>query len=960
MSYKAFFTQDAHGSESGTKAMSRISMEYDLHGKRYVSERGNVSNSRTQALLKIGISLACLNQHPGVNMKQVLFLATMIIGLSLLLANPTIVHVPAQASTIQEGIDLVADGGTVIVASGTYSVNELSWANKHVRLLGSGNPVLTSGSHAIKLDWSGINNTDRIHGFTFQNCYAYDNGPAIMLLEGASPLVSNCTFDDNRVQGEYNMQFNNPSGYGGAVFIQGGSNQLNSPRFENCTFTNNAAANGNGGGAVALFGPATFLSCTFTDNWTSTAVGFGPPAYFAAGAILIYGDDYNGDILIHNCTFTGNSGQNRANDIWVAGSRGINNLTIENCTFNPDTSYYSEPVIRVFYDSMPSSEASTTDFVITGNTFKLSDKGAVYFHDYAGRCSMKFNNNVIDGIEGTTYGLHLYYYGGAPQNPDYFQFNNNTLLNLTSSGLVLFKGSDYTIENNIFHNCSPYDVEWGGHTGNPNHATESLTINNCFFNDLTNHIDTQGNAYQVFSISNPVVASDPQLDSYYQPLWTASTMSPCIDSGVGTDEDGTPADIGAYPAVNHTRDVYTMPTNGTPKWMSFPVLNRTTPSYDIAENYFAPITDVDVLDQVIWKDGNNPPESMHIQEGLLLNGDSPVRSVLGYKIELQPGVTQAIEIPSSGFVQSPNTVINLYAHPAGSSTGVNENWIGYYLPQSSSPFTALASILDKVTSIKTQYWSAIKGNGFWKVSSANLTLNYGDMVVLTVTEDCSFAWSNVTPIDPKVRPKATAFEYVEKLDYTPMFIDLSGFDVLPSEIGLYVDGECKGAVKVEGDYTDLCAYLDKYEVINPEDCELVFYFDTKAVDNVKQRCRLDSNDMKLMSEFGIRHYEIAIKAETELNPIISKNALSPNYPNPFNPQTTISYEIASDGIVKLDIFNLKGQLVKTLVNENKVCGPHKVVWNGTDKYGRKVASGLYQYRLTTKEGSITKKMMLMK
>jgi len=564
--------------------------------------------------------------------------------------------------------------------------------------------------------------------------------------------------------------------------------------------------------------------------------------------------------------------------------------------------------------------------------------------------SCTFTNNAAANGNG----------GGAPQNPDYFQFNNNTLLNLTSSGLVLFKGSNYTIENNIFHNCSPYDVEWGGHSGNPNHATESLTINNCFFNDLNNHVDTQGNTYQVFSISNPVVATDPQLDSYYHPLWTASIMSPCIDSGHGTDEDDTPADIGAYPAVNHVCDVYTMPTNGTPKWMSFPVLNRITQEYDLAENFFAPIISSDILDQVIWKDRNYLPTFMHYIEGLLLNGNTPVQSVLGYKINLQSGVTQALEIPTSGFIQSPNTVINLYAHPAGSSTGVNENWIGYFLLHSSNPFTALASILDKVTSIKTQYWSAIKGNGFWKVSSANLTLNYGDMVIITVSEDCSFAWGNEYPVDPKLRSKATAFEYVEKLDYTSMFIDLSGFDVLPSEIGLYVNGECKGAVKVEGNYTDLCAYLDKYEVINPEDWELVLYFDTKAMENVKQRCQLDSNDVKLSNEFGIRHYEIAINAETDISPIISKNALSPNYPNPFNPETTISYEIASDGNARIDIFNLKGQLVKTLVNDNKVSGPHRVVWNGTDKYGRKVASGIYQYRLITKDGSITKKMILMK
>lgn len=56
----------------------------------------------------------------------------------------------------------------------------------------------------------------------------------------------------------------------------------------------------------------------------SSLAGLGllkPTFSYIASTILIYGNDYNGDILIHNCTFTGNSGQNRANDIWVAGSR---------------------------------------------------------------------------------------------------------------------------------------------------------------------------------------------------------------------------------------------------------------------------------------------------------------------------------------------------------------------------------------------------------------------------------------------------------------------------------------------------------------------------------------------------------------------------------------------------------------------------------------------------------------
>lgn len=320
----------------------------------------------------------------------------------VLQARPTVVHVPAQAPTIQEGIDLVANGGTVIVASGNYIVSELSWEYKHIYLLGMNNPVISGGGHAISLDWSGINSSDRIHGFTFQNCIGGDRGAAIELLAGASPRITNCTFTNNRVLGQYNMEFNNPHGFGGAVFIEGASDQVNSPIFENCIFSDNAAANGNGGGAVALFGPATFFSCTFTDNWTETAVGFLPPAMFAAGAILIYGDDYNGDILIHNCSFNDNYAQSRAHDIWVAGTRGINKLTIDNCTFDQGTRTCYLPVIRLFYENMFPFEASSTEIVITNNKFNLSQKGAVYFHDYTGTRSVQFNNNVINGVENAS------------------------------------------------------------------------------------------------------------------------------------------------------------------------------------------------------------------------------------------------------------------------------------------------------------------------------------------------------------------------------------------------------------------------------------------------------------------------------------------------------------------------------------------------------------------------------
>jgi hypothetical protein len=90
------------------------------------------------------------------------------------------------------------------------------------------------------------------------------------------------------------------------------------------------------------------------------------------------------------------------------------------------------------------------------------------------------------------------------------------------------------------------------------------------------------------------------------------------------------------------------------------------------------------------------------------------------------------------------------------------------------------------------------------------------------------------------------------------------------------------------------------------------------------------------------------------------NQLGNNYPNPFNPTTTISYNIAKEGKVDLAIYNLKGQLVKTLVSAEQTAGLHDVTWNGEDNTGRKVSSGLYLYKLSTSDFNSTKKMILLK
>lgn len=90
--------------------------------------------------------------------------------------------------------------------------------------------------------------------------------------------------------------------------------------------------------------------------------------------------------------------------------------------------------------------------------------------------------------------------------------------------------------------------------------------------------------------------------------------------------------------------------------------------------------------------------------------------------------------------------------------------------------------------------------------------------------------------------------------------------------------------------------------------------------------------------------------------------LDPNYPNPFNPVTTIRYGVREQSHVSLRVYNVAAQLVKTLVDETRtpLTGGYVARWDGTSNAGEPVASGVYFYRLVTKEFTKTRRMVLLK
>ena len=116
---------------------------------------------------------------------------------------------------------------------------------------------------------------------------------------------------------------------------------------------------------------------------------------------------------------------------------------------------------------------------------------------------------------------------------------------------------------------------------------------------------------------------------------------------------------------------------------------------------------------------------------------------------------------------------------------------------------------------------------------------------------------------------------------------------------------------------------------------------------------------------------ILIDGDRLLNPVLTLDvleiqttptefALRQNYPNPFNPETTIKFDLAESGQVELRIYNIVGQVVRTLVDENQAAGRYSIRWDGRDDRGLTVSSGIYFYSLRADKFRAVKKLMLLK
>jgi hypothetical protein len=410
-------------------------------------------------------------------------------------------------------------------------------------------------------------------------------------------------------------------------------------------------------------------------------------------------------------------------------------------------------------------------------------------------------------------------------------------------------------------------------------------------------------------------------------------------------------------------------------WESFPILQRNGNNTAGAINVLVgipgfpeEITFIDVLNTGPIGSSQGYGRLYYDNPNWYPSAGYNLQSTRCFKIQVLPDLSEdyyyrILDIP--GTLLDETTTIDLLAG--------QDNWIGYWIKASQDIDDAFGDDFDKVSSIKAEDWE-------WKdmrpvrdpfdpvpIYYPIRPLNYGKGYVVRVKEDIlNFQWNIPGEIGSQYTKQASElFTFEEKPDYESVIIDTieGGNNIV--EVGVFENEVCVGAAVVDEFPLHILAYTDAvnrgeeltfqfsygggrgyqaaegYTVLNTE----TGFFETRKV----RLGQMEHNIFRLYTD-----------EEQEIVPEIDRTVLYSNYPNPFNPTTQITFSIPQEGKVNISVYNIKGQLVKTLVNRRIISGSHIVNWNGQDNTGKRVSSGVYFYKLKTAEKEISKKMLLLK
>ena len=851
----------------------------------------------------------------------------------------------------QTALDLCLDGGSVFLLPGIYDqTDSFLLIDKDITIKGSddiNNPSIIKGRLIIE----NVTSDTVIENLTFMPRVNQNSNTHGIKLINATPILSNLIFYSDGVRIHTDIEVTNAltsdvlkisnstfTGSLGIYFRSGIQNSFSKLVIENSSFIYDESNYPRT--AIDFIGTDIDIrNSTFTifddeyENVQQIVIGLTPFISSPEKEINIIGNEFK--------TFRGsqaisNAPRSNQNNIKVYGDNSyfLNMERNKFVTYNSSGVFY--PVTVVYLEDSPSQGDSKATFIN--------------------------NTDVIFGAFEDLCTDHQAY--------DFLQHNGNAVLinNLLTGGI---------------YSSSPS-------------ATNDVSYN-WFVQGVPINID----GIAIYSGEPNITKAD------LQPIWNETIKSGLIGSGhpalydtywydddpANNDPGNVRRAIGAVPAITygslrHELDVLPVlknPPHGGYHWISFPYTDKVfmPPTYPEAELYyvlheynenelFTTFPNL-YLDSMKWLYDN--VDGLIYHDGITWEGD--IERILdsrhGYKVKMKPNMTK--DIISRGFLPSgDDAIMNLKATAPGDTLEV---WVGYFMEKSEIPYVALADVLDDLIEIKTQRWALNRHPIFgWNyLYSGDPKFNFGEAVSLKYIsgkDDINFTWNvSMDPIDEIYEhPIPIYFEFEEQIDYIPIYIYLpDDIAIMDGEIGMSVNGQIVGAEVITGELIQLNSYSIGMDLENAEIEFLLYEYGSRSGEKTIEDNylvlsqtvnRFEEKNYSLKNKNLFHVFSFRNEDEKNINDVPAKTILEGNYPNPFNPSTTIAYNLAQTGNVSLKIYNIRGQLVKSLVDEEQNAGRHEVLWEGDDNNSRNVASGIYFYRLQTGNGKQIRRMVLLK
>lgn len=772
--------------------------------------------------------------------------------------------------------------------------------------------------------YTGTNNTDLTWNGNDKSIYMCGvNNPQIDCNDNSRAFSLSYTTLEDIIEGFTIVDASGGGGAGGAIRVKDGCTKIKNNTFEDChygTYTSSYQMNdytNSRGGAIFIEHANDDQSSEISGNSFDNCVAFeGGAICVEEGYCLIENNEFDDNHACYSTLGTGNNGTGGAIHLISSITDVLNN------EFTSNSAPAGELVISSYLGLVSEVTDNIFDSNYRGNWAGLGAMGSLVY------CS-KFNNNIVKNH--AIQDLHLFYLLLGYTNPINTICRNNTFID---NEVQLAYSADQVYTNCIFkNNSSPY-------TGSNFINDEELEY--C-------------SIYNSESIANATLTNcitvDPKISSTtYQPLWNSTTKSPCIDTGDPsiTDPDETPSDMGAVRAIDHDYHITTATPNRY-RYRSFPVLDRTYGEGFTTTYVCQPVEDQTEYFEIFNIDPSYTIWSSQIwlptELGILNSKD-------GYKLYTD----DEVDIPTSGITLPENTEIDLNS---------GENWIGYFVKESMTIDEAFADIWDHLEAVYSEDWAWQHGG---VIQPERCALIYGKMYIVYVDAACSFVYGDGPSVPPEEREMTDGFTYSETPAYTPINITELD-DPTVEEVGVLLDGACIGATKVEDFPLQILAFPPNTSR-GSGNLTFAFYYGNRSYEYSEKYFIVDPNTGQTsQSTIELRPYHFnTISFGKPPKRSQTPKIITSNYPNPFNPSsagrspsTTISYSLPQEtDMLTLEIYNIKGQKVKTLLKGEHDAGTYQAIWSGKDDNGTKAAAGIYFYKLSTPEHTLMKKMMLLK